>query len=429
MNVHVEEWQQQIVKCIRCGTCRSVCPVFQVSDNENSTARGKVKLIESVTEGKLELTRELQKRMSKCLLCKACVVGCPSGVKTDVLFMSARRALAEKNGIPIIKRLAFTGLTYRKVFSLGLRLGALFQNFVFKNSPDGNGKRPRIPLPAAGLNERRLIPPLAKEPLRSRVPQISRAANRRARVAFFPGCMLNYIYPDAGVAIVDILLANDVEVILPEDLFCCGIAAAASGDFRVAQFLAERNVNTLTADSFDAVITGCASCGATLKHEYGLIIDDPSVKQRWQKMSEKVYDIAQYLTTFGYSRQFGEIQAKITYHDPCHLVRGMGVSKEPRQVLNAIPGVELAEMKDANKCCGCGGTFSLTHYDIAREINDEKLDNAERTGAEILLTGCSGCRMHISDGLSQRNSKMRVMHTAEFIAQAYKAKRGKEGKK
>ena len=134
----------------------------------------------------------------------------------------------------------------------------------------------------------------------------------------------------------------------------------------------------------------------------------------------KVFDFTQYLTAKGYSKDFGVTSARITYHDPCHLVRGMNVSKEPRDILKSIPGVELAEMKDANKCCGCGGTFSLAHYDISRTINEEKIDNVEKTGAEVLLTGCSGCRMHLSDGLSRRGSKMTVMHTAEFIAAAYR---------
>jgi len=420
MDKHVDQWQQQLVKCIRCGTCRSVCPVFQITDNENTTARGKVKLIEAVADGKLELTREMQKRLEKCLLCKACAVGCPSGVKTDELFMSARRALAENNGINFIKKLVYTGLTYRALFNLALRMGALFQFMVFKNAPGNKGKLPRIPLPAAGLNKRRLFPALAKKPLSSLVPRVSKAANPKARVAFFAGCMMNYVYTDAGRAVIDVLLANDVEVVIPENLYCCGIMVAASGDYGIAQHLAERNVSALSAEPYDAIITGCASCGATLKHEYGLIIDDPSVRQKWEKISEKVFDFTQYLTAEGYSKDFGKTGARITYHDPCHLVRGMNVSKEPRAILKSIPGVELAEMKDANKCCGCGGTFSLAHYDISRTINEEKIDNVEKTGADVLLTGCSGCRMHLSDGLSRRGSRMTVMHTAEFIAAAYR---------
>ena len=423
MDKHIEQWQQQLVKCIRCGTCRSVCPVFQITDNENTTARGKVKLIEAVADGKLELTCEMQKRLEKCLLCKACAVGCPSGVKTDELFMSARRALAENNGISFIKKIAYTGLTYRALFNLALRMGAAFQFLVLRDAPDKKGKLARIPLPAAGLNKRRLLPALAKRPLASLIPRVSKPANPRARVAFFPGCMMNYVYTAAGKAVVDILLANNVEVVIPDNLYCCGIMVAASGDYGTAQYLAACNVKALSADPYDAIITGCASCGATLKHEYGLIIEDPSIRQNWEKISGKIFDFTQYLTSTGYSKDFAENKARVTYHDPCHLVRGMNVSKEPRAILKSIPGLELAEMKDADKCCGCGGTFSLACYDISRSINEEKIDNIEKTGAEVLLTGCSGCSMHLSDGLSRRGSKVTVLHTAEFIAGAYAAKK------
>ncbi len=413
------EWQKQLVKCIRCGTCRSVCPVFQAADNENTTARGKVKLLESVTEGKLALTPELQTRMSKCLLCKACVPGCPSGVRTDELFLSARRELAAKNGLPLAKKLAFTGLTYRRLFDLGLKMGATFQGMVFKDAPNGRGKLARFPLPGAGLSQRRIIPPLASSPLRSRLPERNQVASPKGRVAFYTGCMLNYIYPEAGEAIVKILKAHDIEVIIPSRQSCCGTPAFTSGDYQVGRYLAEENVKVLAAGNYDAIITGCASCGAALQHEYGTIIEDDKVKRMWEELSVKVKDITQFLVGLGLKDNLREVKATLTYHDPCHMVRGMGITKEPRQILKAIPGLKYVEMKDAAKCCGAGGTFSMVYYDISRTINDWKLDNAEKTGADILATGCSACRMHITDGLGQKGSSMKVLHTAEVIAKAY----------
>lgn len=419
MEQHYSEWQKQLVKCIRCGTCRSVCPVFQAVDNENSTARGKVKLLEAVSEGKLTLTPELQARMSKCLLCKACTPGCPSGVKTDELFLSARQALAAKNGLPLAKKLIFSGLTYRRLFDLGLRLGALFQGFVLKEAPDGRGKVARIPLPGAGLSQRRIIPPLAALPLRSRLPETNKVKSPKGRVAFFSGCMLNYVYPESGEAIVKILKAHDIEVVIPAKQSCCGTPAFTSGDYQVGRYLAKENIKLLAESNYDAIITGCASCGAALKNEYGNIIDDPAVKKKWERLAPKVKDITQFVAEVGMKQNLKEVRTNITYHDPCHLVRGMGVSREPRQLLQAIPGVTYAEMKDAAKCCGAGGTFSMAYYDISRRINDWKLDNAEMTGADILATGCSACRMHITDGLGQRGSNLKVLHTAEIIAQAY----------
>ena len=421
MNTAQDFWQSQITKCIRCGTCRSVCPVFKSTHTENSTARGKVKLIESVADGKLELTPGMQERMTKCLLCKACVAGCPSGVKTDDLFLSARRVLAEKNGLPWAKKAAFTALTYRRLFDMGLRLGSVFQNLVLKDAPSGRGKQARFPLPAAGLTDRRILPSLPPRPLRGLVPPVSTVEKPRARVAFFPGCMLSYIYPDAGKAVVDILTANNVEVVLPEELFCCGTPAFTSGDFKAGQYLAERNVETLSSLRCDAIITACASCGTALKQEYGHVIENQASLDKWSKLSEKVIDVSQYLVQTGYDTNFGEVQAKVTYHDPCHLVRGLKVAKEPRELIKAIPGVEFTEMKDAAVCCGCGGSFSLVYYDVSRDINEQKLKNIADSKAELLVTGCPACRMHITDGLEQSGSPVTVTHTAQLIARSYQA--------
>jgi glycolate oxidase iron-sulfur subunit len=133
-----------------------------------------------------------------------------------------------------------------------------------------------------------------------------------------------------------------------------------------------------------------------------------------------VHDITQFLVEIGHREDFHEVKLKLTYHDPCHLVRGMGVSQEPRQMLKAIPGIDFVEMAHADECCGAGGTFSLSYYDISRQINDKKLDAAQDTNAQVLVTGCSVCRMHIDDGLSRRQGTIKVRHTAEILAAAYR---------
>lgn len=415
-----EKWKQQLVKCIRCGTCRSVCPVFKEENNENTTARGKVQLLEGVLEGTVKLTPILQERFNKCLLCKACVNGCPSGVKTDVLFLSARKANAQKNSLPLAKRLAFKGLTFRKLFDTGLRVGSVMQHVLMKRSADGRGNQVRFNIPGSGLNLRRIIPPLAEKPLRDIVPEKTTVPHPKGKAVFFTGCMLNYIYPEAGKAVVNILKQNGWDVTIPAGQACCGTPAFTSGDQDTGRKLAANNVDILSGD-YDVIITACASCGAALKHEYGEIIDDMELRHKWEEIAPKVLDISEFVAKFGDPALFGPLPLKITYHDACHLVRGMNVSKQPRQIFSAIPKLDFRNMKDADVCCGAGGTFSMAYYELSRRINDHKLDHAEATGADYIITGCSACRMHITDGLSQRNSRMKVMHTAELIDLAYKS--------
>ena len=422
-------FEKEIIKCSRCGSCRSICPVSLAENSENTTARSKVRMLEAVLEGELELTPGVQARFDKCLLCKACKANCGSSVATDEIIVGARTALVKRNGLNPFKKAAFTGLRYRKLFDLGLRLGAVFQNLIFKDLPDGRGKVARLPLPAAGLNLRRVVPSLAARPLRSRLPGLNKARTpvSKGQVAFFTGCTLNYMYPEAGEAVVRILTENGWDVVIPEEQCCCGTPAFTSGDGETGRVLAEQNVRAINALDCEYVVTACASCGAALQTEYGHLLAGSPLLSAWREVSGKVVDIAQFVVRHCDMDRFGTVPLKITYHDPCHLVRGMKVSAEPRQIFSAVPGLEYVEMKDADRCCGAGGTFSAVYYELSRKINDKKLDNVQATGMEYVVTGCSACRMHIADGLSQRNSPVKVLHTAEVVAMAYEAGE-KEGK-
>ena len=420
VDAHLADFAGQADRCTRCGSCQTVCPVHALTLTESTCARGKVFLAREIEAERLAPSKALQEIVLTCLMCKTCLTNCPSGVQTDVLFMRLRRALADRVGLPLAKRIAFTALTYRRLFDFGLRLGPAFQSLLFKPAPDGRGGRlSRVPLPAAGLNLRRIIPSLAARPLRSLLAKRPRVSAPKARVALFPGCMLNYVYPRAGQAIVAILAKNDIETVLADGLGCCGVPALANGDFAVSGFLAEHNVRALAALDCDAIITGCASCGAALTNDYALALADSPAMEVWSGLRTKVFDIAQYLAQVGYSRDFKPLAAKVTYHDPCHLARGMGVTAEPRAVIASLPGVDYVEMANAATCCGCGGTFSLTQYELARKINEVKIGHIQASGAELLVTGCSACRMHINDGLSRRQGHVRVMHTAELVAMAY----------
>jgi len=426
----LDEIAQEVVKCSRCGNCRSICPVFLVENNENTTPRSKARMMEAVRDGELELTPGMQERFGKCLFCKACKANCGAGVATDSLILEARAALAERNGIPLLKKMAFTGLRYRKLFDFFLRSGSLFQGLVFKKLPDGRGRIARFPFPGAGLSVRRVIPDLASRPLRSRLDNVIKAKTpaSKGKVVFFTGCTLNYIYPQAGEAVVNILTNNGWDVVIPEGQCCCGTPAFTSGDLDSGRLLAEQNIKTLTEAGGDYIITACGTCGAALQHEYALLLEGTDSLEPWQAISGKVLDISQFVLQHCDLSQLGSLPLKVTYHDPCHLVRGMNVSTEPRQIFQRIPGMEYAEMKDADRCCGAGGTFSATYYELSRQINDKKLDNAEATGMEVLVTGCSSCRMHITDGLCQRGSTMKVLHTAEVIDMAYAAGRKEQTK-
>ena len=425
-----KEFEKEVVKCSRCGACRTICPIVIAENSENRSARSKVRMMEAVIDGELEMTQGMQDRFDRCLLCKACKTNCGSGVLTDEIIMGGRSKLVKRNGLNFVKQMAFTGLRYRKLFDLALRMGGFFQGLVFKDAPNGPGKIARIPIPAAGLNLRRMIPNMTSNPLRSKLPSNikSQKPASKGKVLFFTGCTLNYMYPDAGEAVVRVLTRNGYDVVIPEEQCCCGTPAFTSGDFETGKALAEQNLKAIGKEKVDFIITACSSCGAALKHEYGHLLKESPYMDEWRNNSTKVKDISEFVLENCDMSTFGNLPLKITYHDACHLVRGMNVAAQPRAVFKQIPGLTFTEMKDPDRCCGAGGTFSAVYYDLSRKINEVKLDNAEATGMECLVVGCSACRMHMDDGLSQRNSSMKVLHTAELIDQAYAAGE-KEGKK
>ena len=171
----------------------------------------------------------------------------------------------------------------------------------------------------------------------------------------------------------------------------------------------------------DLVVTGCATCGSALK-DYGTFFEGEEREKQFDSFAAKVRDFSEFLfrdlkltpedLSSGAERK-GNL--KVTYHDPCHLSRYQGIKEEPRQVISAIPGVELIEMDGADQCCGMGGSFGLSYYDISKKIADKKASAIRKTGADAVVTTCPGCRMQLVDALNRHGLPQRVLHLAELL--------------
>lgn len=416
------ELEKEVIRCIKCGACQSVCPVFRELRAESTVARGKISLIRAVIRGEVDPAGgAFAERMSWCLMCKACQESCPSGVKLDELMLAARRKLAEDNGLPLLKKLIFRlGLRNRRLFDLGMGLGAVFQHVLLRPAPGGGGLLPRLPM---GLDERRLVAPVDAKPFRTRLPERVDVPSPRKTVALFTGCMINYVYPRIGEAMVDVLTRNGIAVIIPANQHCCGTPVYVNGDVATAVELARATVDTFDGLAVDAVITGCGSCGATLRKEYAaLLAGEPGYADKAARLAARTKDFAEFLAEVGLTAAMKGLAATATYHDSCHLARGQGVRRQPRALIAAVPGLTFTELRDPGRCCGAAGSFSLSHYALSRKINDRKVDDIAASGAELVATGCPMCLMHIRDGLSQRGVAGEVVHTAELLARAYAGK-------
>jgi glycolate oxidase iron-sulfur subunit len=435
----VARLQSELDKCMRCGMCMSVCPVYATEKNEAAVARGKIGIAEAVISGDLALDDpEVVDALFNCLVCKSCMQSCPSGVQFDRIILGLRAAIVEKNGLPWLKTAIFGALKQPALLDGAMKVGAALQGLVFRDHPRFRAVSPRSPFTVlgknAGFDSERLFPAAATSPLRDRVPQVVPAPDApglqaKLRVAFFTGCSLNYFYPETGIDLIDVLTENQIEVVLPQDQQCCGTPVLVHGDVATARTLARNNIDAMEGTNARYIVTGCGSCGSAWQHQFQeLLADDPAYGERAAYWGARTYDISTLLTdVIGYRVPKGSVEAVVTYHDSCHLKKSMKVAREPREILRAIPGVIFKEMSKPDACCGSGGSYALTHFGTSSDIAKRKAADAAGTGASTVATGCPACMMQLLDSTHRFGSKPRVRHYISLLAEAYRAEREGEG--
>jgi glycolate oxidase iron-sulfur subunit len=408
--------ENELKNCVKCGACRAHCPVFSAVGREPVSARGKIALARAALSGQLSLDARTRDVMSKCLLCGRCVEKCANDVPTDLIILAAREALARKRGTTLFHRLVGFLLRNRALLSGGATLASLFGPLLFRKVPASSGLRLRIPLPFIG--GQRHFPKIAASPFLTRHPEITPGEPGRPRIVYFVGCMTNYIYPEIGEAAVTLLKSLGCTIIIPKDQQCCGFPALSGGDLDTFRELAERNLAALENHQPDYVMTACASCGGAFHRMYPRVLGErfPDLAERFRALAEKTVDASVLLQKLGLNPDQGANPLQeITYHDPCHL-RSRGIVRQPRELLRAVPGLSLVEMKNADSCCGLGGTFTIHHYGTSMGINAGKTSAIKSAGVPTVVTGCPGCMLQLSDGLQRAGSRVRVQHTLEILA-------------
>ena len=416
----LQELDDQMVTCMKCGMCQAVCPVFSETMKEGDVARGKIALLENLAHELIADAEGVQEKLNKCLLCGSCAANCPSGVKVLDIFLKARVIVNTYMGLSATKKAIFKGLlTKPALFNSVLDVASKFQGAFTKTANDVIGSScSRINAPIIG--ERHFMP-LAKKPLRKLEPSLNtRPGKGGYRMAFFPGCVIDKIYPQVGQAVLKALRHHELGIYMPSGQACCGIPALASGDKESFDKLVKMNLELFEKENFDYLLTACATCTATIHELWPLMSGDKSesMQERIAAMAAKTMDVNQFMVdVLGLGKPVEGHGKKVTYHDPCHLKKSMKVFEQPRALLKSLPDVEFVEMADPDRCCGCGGSFNLQHYDLSKEIGTIKRDNIVASGAEVVTTGCPACMMQISDMLSQHGDKIAVKHVMELYAE------------
>ncbi len=416
----MSEVQEEARRCVKCGNCLAQCPVYAETLEEPLAARGKMALVEALREDDPEYTKRFSKILSQCLLCGTCSENCPNGVAGDEIIREARSLMVKGKGLSLPKKAIFKYfLDSDHLMNLVLKGGSSLQHLFMEKIPEESGLRMRFPVPL--LDRRRFIPPVAPDPFLEIHSGWVQAENETMRVGLFVGCVSNYLFPRVAAAALDVFLRNGISVYIPESQRCCGLPAYGSGDEETPRSLARRNIEAFGGEKLDRIVAPCASCAAMLKLDYSqLFPESDPFRAQAAAFSGMVSDASQFLVNVLPRKTEGQgtKSLRVTYHDPCHLRRKLGIFKEPRELLKNAPGVEYVEMKDANRCCGQGGSFNILNYDLSLKILDRKARNVDESGADVVATTCSGCMLQLMDGLHQAGSKKEVRHLVEMLNQA-----------
>ena len=415
----------RIIACMKCGNCQAVCPMFGATGMEADVARGKLALIDNLAHEILRDPEALADKLGRCLLCGSCQASCPPGVKIMDVFMEAREVVNGYLGLHPLKKFIFRTLLARPaLFNGAMKLGAPAQKLVFKKSEDAQGTV-CAPMLDFMLGDRH-VHPLAEKSLFTKYGALDEPRPAGGlKVAFFPGCVGDKMYTDMAEACLKVLRHHKVAVFMPAGQACCGIPAVSSGDAEGMLSQLAVNLKVLRGADYDYLVTPCGSCTATIKELWPQYAKRLGQLEIWaaEEIAAKTLDINAFLVDVLGVQAASEPSpnaVSVTYHDSCHLKKSVGVASQPRTIIQANPAYKLTEMAEADRCCGCGGSFNLFHYDYSRKIGQRKRDNVKASGAQIVATGCPACMMQLEDVLSHNKDAVRVKHTVELYAESLK---------
>jgi len=407
-------------RCVHCGLCLNHCPTYRLWQLEADSPRGRIRQMMLVNEGELPVSEGFVDHIDKCLDCRSCETACPSAVNYGKLVEHARARIERDFKRPLFSRLA-RNFVYRRLLPYPERIAMAAKLLrAYQRSGLQTAARATGILKLLGLSQRDLLlPPVDRQFFFDQLGKTFPAQGaRRARVAFFAGCVANVTFTGLNEATIRVLTANGCEVVVPGGQFCCGALPAHAGVRDVARDLARWNIAAFASANFDALVTNAAGCGSTLKEYDHLFTPDEPEYAAAAALAKKTRDVTEFLAGLGLSAQMKPVPARVTYQDSCHLLHGQKIREAPRQLLRAIPGVELVELPFADICCGSAGVYNVTQTKASLELLSEKMAYAKSTNAEIIATANPGCLLQLRAGAEIHRTGQQVLHVVELLDRA-----------
>jgi glycolate oxidase iron-sulfur subunit len=411
---------EDYARCVHCGLCLNHCPTYRLWQLEADSPRGRIRQMILVNEGQLPMSSVFVGHIDKCLDCRACETACPSGVEYGKLVEYARAQIETEYERPWLAR-KIREFVFQRLLPFPSRIASVAKLLRFYQRT-GLQKvvRETGVLRLFGLARReKLLPTIDDEYFFDELGKTFPASGeRRARVAFFAGCIANVAFSKLNEATIRVLTANGCEVIVPAEQFCCGALAAHAGVRETARQLARRNLAAFEKGEFDAILTNAAGCGSTMKEYERLFAPDELEHEKARAFQKKVRDVTEFLAELGLSAKLRQFAVRVTYQDSCHLLHGQQVREAPRQLLRAIPGLDFVELPYSDICCGSAGIYNVTHTDASLELLEEKMKYARATGARLIATANPGCLLQMRAGTELYKTGQEVLHVVEILDRA-----------
>ena len=242
-------------------------------------------------------------------------------------------------------------------------------------------------------------------------------------VGLLSGCIMPLINGPEMRSAIRVLTRNGVKVIVPKEQGCCGAIHSHVGDLVKARDMARRNIDAFLSKDIDSVLSSSAGCSTRMK-EYGeLLKDDEVYIDKAKQLESKVKDINEFLYELPIDPPKGRLESSVTYQDPCHLAHTQKIRSQPRELLKLIPGLNLIEMRNSDRCCGAGGTYVITQHQMSLNLMNDKMKTIEETGAQIVTTGNPGCWMQMNQGSQKTNMPVQVKYVTDLLDESYRAER------
>jgi glycolate oxidase iron-sulfur subunit len=406
-DAHRPPEQSVIDDCVHCGFCLETCPTYVLWAAEADSPRGRIVLVNDGLNAADSLSEEMVTHFDRCLGCMACVTACPSGVRYDRLIERVRpqverhhrRTPAER----AIRRLLYETLPHpRRLRVMAPMLKASRRFDLERRLPERLAAIARVaPSPPSGRDARAGVP--------ERTPAVGEP---RGRVGLLLGCVQRVFYPGVHRATVHALTAEGFEVLAPRRPDCCGALEFHGGEEASAVKRARQTIRAF--GDVDHIVVSAAGCGSAMK-EYGELLGTPEARD----FSARVRDVSELLGSVEPRAPRGSVPLRVVYHDACHLAHAQGVRTPPRELLRAIPDLELVEVgAERDVCCGSAGIYNLVQPQPAAELGERKARHLLATGAQAIAAGNPGCAAQLDLHLRRLGSPLPIHHPIELVSRS-----------